>query len=113
MPQHRNINALTGKKDVARRSPLIFNIGLDFGTAFTKCLIRDVSNNVAYPLFLGVNGHKTFLIPSEVRLKADRLAVPFDGNYDGHQVNYLKMALCGFAFAGMWITEFTIRHVAT
>jgi hypothetical protein len=97
----RNLNSLAdrllrvigAKKKVVRTDPLTFNIGLDFGTAFTKCLIRNVANNIAYPLFLSCNGESTFLIPSEVRVKQKRLNVPFDINYEGEPINYLKMAL--------------------
>ena len=93
----------------SRRPPLTLNIGLDFGTAFTKCVIRDVANNVAYPLFVSVAGQSTFLIPSEVRIGRGSVSCPLDATHDGQPVSYLKMALAGLADARdhkAWI-----RHV--
>src|SRR4051812_26839849 len=93
----RFVTALVGRSVARRTKPLVFNIGLDFGTAFTKCLVRDVSNNVAFPVFAKVAGVTTFLIPSEVRVRNGQLSVPFDTDYAGDAVSYLKMAVAAVA----------------
>ena len=94
---NRFLSALTGRREGPRTKPMVFNVGLDFGTAFTKCIVRDISNNVAYPVFANIEGGQTFLFPSEVRVNKGRLTTPFDADFSGDPINYLKMALAAVA----------------
>lgn len=91
---NRLFSALTGRKESERATPLVFNIGLDFGTAFTKCIVRDTGNNVAYPIFAPIQGVPTFLFPSEVCVSNGRLSTPFDNDFSGEPISYLKMDWC-------------------
>lgn len=93
----RLIQSLSNPKSSQRNRPCVFNVGLDFGTAYTKCIIRDVNNDAAYPLLVRIRNREVFLIPSEVRIRNGRLTVPFDADFDGDPVNYLKMALAAVA----------------
>lgn len=91
------LSALSGSSAGPRRNPRIFNIGLDFGTAFTKCIVRDVDKRRAYPLMVQIGDHATFLVPSEVRVSNDILAAPMDSLPGGNPISYLKMALAAVA----------------
>lgn len=80
----------------ARRNiPIILVIGLDFGTAYTKCMVRDLNYRRAKPLAFKLDDGKTFFLPSEVEWRSGRLNHPLDAPFgDGaHSLTYLKMAL--------------------
>jgi hypothetical protein len=84
---------------VRRNIPMILVVGLDFGTAYTKCIVRDLNYRRATPLAFNVNGGETFFLPSEVEWHSGRLRHPLDGFAgDGaHALTYLKMALTAAA----------------
>lgn len=92
--------AQQAKEEAAHRKTAIFLIvGLDFGTAYTKCMVRDFNYRRATPLSFEVDGEDTFFIPSELTWSGGRLSHPLDGAVAGGQaLAYLKMAL---AFAAM------------
>jgi hypothetical protein len=79
----------------AQRAGYVYNVGLDFGTAFTKCVIRDVANATAWPLRVG--SPLSFLIPSEIRIAKGAITGPLDPKFAGAPVSYLKMALAATA----------------
>lgn len=75
-----------------RRRPRYWNIGLDFGTAFTKCVARNLATQEA---FLVPLGNRSYLCPSEVFWENGRLWLSGDAGCEerGDPVRYLKMAL--------------------
>jgi hypothetical protein len=69
----------------------LFNIGLDFGTAFTKCVIRDRAGN-HYPLVS--NRARLGLYPSVVCMEQGHFTVPEESESDyPNGFHGLKMAL--------------------
>ena len=73
------------------RPPYEFVVGLDFGTAFTKCIIRDEQNENAHivPLDAG-----TYWLPSDVWADTSGFAIHPDGTRNGGvRLSFLKMAL--------------------
>lgn len=90
------------------RPPRLWNIGLDFGTAFTKCVVRDLGADEAYivPLI-----GEQFLLPSEVFVGNRRIGLAGELATDDQpfQVQHLKMALAELASGkstGVWAAEF-------
>lgn len=92
--------AQQAKEEAAhRKTAIILIVGLDFGTAYTKCLVRDFGYRRGTPLSFEIDGSDSFFIPSELTLRDGRLAHPLDGETDGGRaLSYLKMAL---AFAAL------------
>jgi hypothetical protein len=81
-----------------RKTPIYLIVGLDFGTAFTKCMVRDYNYRRAAPLAFTVDGESTFLIPSKLAWHAGTLSHPLDGLAKGIMtLDFLKMALASAA----------------
>jgi hypothetical protein len=73
-------------------------VGLDFGTAYTKCVVRDAlvrDPGKAYPVPFELAGGWSYLVPSVVVRRQAELASAFDGHLDGadERIDYLKMRL--------------------
>ncbi len=47
------------------------NIGLDFGTTYTKCVFRDELNNKVWPVSFHSNGKRTYFLDSFVTISKD------------------------------------------
>src|SRR6266404_5582650 len=71
------------------RDPYLLNIGLDFGTAFTKCVVRDEGKKVAYPVSVKLNGDSVYLLPSEVLLDGQIVWTPFSADA-GHSYQQIS-----------------------
>ena len=85
---------ITGDPPQPDRLPYAFNVGLDFGTAFSKCILRDIRQNRASLVAFNIDGEQVFLAPSEVYLDGDALRTPLDGAAnDSSGIGSLKMAL--------------------
>jgi hypothetical protein len=98
-------NRVFSRPERKSRPDYVFNVGLDFGTAFIKCIVRDVGNKAAWPLQVTLEGQKTFLIPSRVQIHNGRVSGPLDPSGSGVSISYLKMALaatCGSATDDIW-----------
>ena len=86
--------AQKAKEEAAHRKTAIFLIvGLDFGTAYTKCMVRDFNYRRATPLAFKIDGEETFFIPSELTFRMGQISHPMDVASNGHTLSYLKMAL--------------------
>ncbi len=73
-------------------------VGLDFGTAYTKCVIRDAlvrDPGKAYPVSFQLADGWSYLVPSIVLRQQTNLASAFDAPLDGanERIDYLKMRL--------------------
>lgn len=65
--------------------PRLIIIGLDFGTAFTKCVFRDVTKDIARPVAFFVNGRRTYFVDSFINLSRNKsgdetLSSPFESS---------------------------------
>lgn len=81
-----------------RRTPIYLIVGLDFGTAYTKCMVRDYNYKRVTPIVFDVNGDQSFFLPSELGWKPGRLVHVLDGLPEDAQVlPFLKMALASAA----------------
>ena len=76
---------------------LHLNLGIDFGTSFTKVCFRDVGAERAEVVTFGGHAVEDAMIPSVVRIGADgRLALREEAlTGDRTEVRYLKMGLAG------------------
>lgn len=87
------------------RDPYFVQIGLDFGTAFCKCVCRDVMLEKAWVhIHSGQsNAEMPFLIPSAIRLDGNvlRPLTDADGMYGQGSLHHVKMALEKVAL-GKW-----------
>lgn len=96
------------RKSPPRRSPRMWNIGLDFGTAFTKCIVRDLGSDDAFIVPLS---RDQFLLPSEVLVGNNSLGLSGEA-VDVEQpfrVQNLKMTLAELAAgknSGVWAGDF-------
>lgn len=73
-------------------------VGLDFGTAYTKCVVRDAlvrDPGKAYPVPFELADGWSYMVPSVVMRRATGLASAFDGPLaeTDERVDYLKMRL--------------------
>lgn len=73
-------------------------VGLDFGTAYTKCVVRDAmvrDPGKAYPVPFELAGGWSYLVPSVVVRQQTNLVSAFDCPLDGanERIDYLKMRL--------------------
>ncbi len=77
-----------------RKTPIYLIVGLDFGTAYTKCMVRDYGHR-ATPISFQTDGAPSFFVPSELTLQKARLQHPLDraAVRDGATLSFLKMAL--------------------
>lgn len=81
-----------------RKTAIFLIVGLDFGTAYTKCMVRDFNYRRATPVPFAVDGKETYFLPSELTWRGNRLGHPTRGPMDGaHALSYLKMALAAAA----------------
>jgi hypothetical protein len=88
----------TKAESAERKTAIFLIVGLDFGTAYTKCMVRDFNYRRATPLAFEIDGDETFFIPSELTWSGGHLSHPLDGTTDGGQtLSYLKMALAAAA----------------
>ena len=95
------------KKDILRvestpvkktsRDPYFIQIGLDFGTAYTKCICRDIMTNKAWVHHYSrsIDKERPFLIPSLVIVKKNKIYHPEDteNHYPLNGLYHLKNAL--------------------
>lgn len=85
-------------EESTRKTPIYLIVGLDFGTAFTKCMVRDFNYRRATPVEFDHNGESASLIPSQLGWRAGRLVHPLDGNGDASvTLSFIKMALASAA----------------
>ncbi len=82
---------------IANRPPYFIQVGFDFGTAFSKCIYRDVGANRAYVYQpeLSFNAQLPFLLPVLLEHRDKKLVNPDQANGFHHQnhLSLLKMAL--------------------
>lgn len=80
-----------------KRDPYFIQIGLDFGTSYSKCVCRDVITNKAWVHLhpRSQNEELPFLIPSALVIKNNEICHVEDGaiNYPEGGVYHLKNAL--------------------
>jgi len=84
------------QKDEAsiRKTPIYLIVGLDFGTAYTKCMVRDFNYRRATLIPFQLGDEQTFFLPSELGWASGRLIHPLDGiPEDTTILGFLKMAL--------------------
>lgn len=91
-----------------RRAMRIWNIGLDFGTAFTKCVVRNLATEEAFVVPLGPPPH---FLPSEVLCGNGGFWISGDSGCEAQprKVKHLKMVLADAAVGqsdGTWLAEF-------
>src|SRR5207249_4143220 len=76
------------------RAPYSFNVGLDFGTAFSKCVLRDtrLSPSRAFIVPFQHEGESPLLVPSEVYCNGDVLSTPLtaEAQTPPHTLYFLK-----------------------
>lgn len=105
----KHFKAATEKKDETKlqqlapqrptpgRAPYSFNIGLDFGTAFSKCVLRDTRQEPSRATLVKFrhNGENPYLVPSEVYFEDNVLFTPLDldARVPVQSIGHLKMAL--------------------
>ena len=95
--------ALDEKENAAvQRTPIYLIVGLDFGTAYTKCMVRDFNyrgtNRSVFPVSFAVDGERTFFLPSDVGWMNGQLVHALDGIPQQVPVlTFLKMALAAAA----------------
>lgn len=84
-----------------KREPYVFQIGFDFGTAYSKCIIRDLNTDDAFvyiPKF-AIDEDMPFLFPSAIKFKDGYFSIPLSMNdlyqHDERTLHYLKLALEG------------------
>lgn len=81
------------------RDPLIFQVGFDFGTAYSKCIVRDINLNKAW-VFVPPDGkgrERPFLLPSMVAFDGSVFSRPEDHDlhYGAGLLTHLKMVWAG------------------
>ncbi len=86
------------KKMLKQRDPFLVQIGLDFGTAFCKCVWRDIYVDGSVQVFCpndAMDRQYPFLIPSSVIFSDGRFTFPIiaQSNSQSGALGYLKMAL--------------------
>jgi hypothetical protein len=91
-----------------RRAVRLWNIGLDFGTAFTRCVVRNLATEEAFVVPLGSPPH---FFPSEVLCGNGSFWISGDSGCEAQarRVKHLKMILADAAAGrseGAWLTEF-------
>lgn len=86
------------KQNEKARTPIYLIVGLDFGTAYTKCMVRDFNYRRATPIAFRLGKEQTFFLPSELGWAGGKLVHALDGILDGTPVlAFLKMALAAAA----------------
>lgn len=87
----------TPPRSAPKARPLPINLGIDFGTSFTKVCFRDLGSEVSGTVAAG-NGGKEALVPSIVAIGSDGglfLGDSVSGKQSAVIVPYLKMRLAG------------------
>jgi hypothetical protein len=84
----------------------IYVLGLDFGTAFTKCIARSLRNeSTSWPVEFMINGRTRYFIDSVLRVRGSMKKSPFETSMDDEKtIHFLKMRLLGktSASADLW-----------
>jgi hypothetical protein len=80
---------------MTRATPIQFIVGIDFGTAYTKVMIRNAVTDEVVALRFSHCGKEDLFLPSVLFLRGDQLVHPvgIDTTEDLSVVPYLKMAL--------------------
>ena len=75
----------------------IYVLGLDFGTAFTKCIARSLRNeSTSWPVEFMLNGRPRYFIDSVLRVRGSIKKTPFETSMDDDKtIHFLKMRLLG------------------
>jgi len=85
------------RSDQEKRDPYFIQIGLDFGTSYSKCICRDIMLDKAWVYINPKSEHQElpFLIPSTLIVKNNGicLADDFDNHYPENGLFHLKSAL--------------------
>ena len=80
-----------------RKIPIILVVGLDFGTAFTKCMVRNLGgrDRPVHPMRFEHGEGGGFFLPSQLALRHGSICHPIDGQFapDARPLQFLKMAL--------------------
>ncbi len=77
------------------KPPSLINLGIDFGTMFTKVCFRDLGMEESHIITFGGNTTEDAMVPSVVRIEADG-KLSLDGGStqsEGILVRFLKMGL--------------------
>jgi len=83
------------------REPYVFQIGFDFGTAYSKCVIRDLNNDDAFVYIpkYAIDDDLPFLFPSAVHFENGFFSTHLPKSnfldYEDSALKYLKLALEG------------------
>ena len=90
----------TGKN--GRPLSYLLVVGLDFGTAFTKCVVRDAhvrDPGRAHPVRFKLAGSSSYLVPSVVYMDGDKRYSAFDVDENAtlRRIDHLKMRLVSCA----------------
>jgi len=86
-----------------KRNPYVFQIGFDFGTAYSKCVIRDLNRDEAFVYIpkISINDNMPFLFPSAIHFENGFFSTYQSKlkffEHEDQQLNYLKLALEGSA----------------
>lgn len=78
-----------------RTTPFLLAVGIDFGTAFTKSMIRNTTTDELYAVSFSECGKNVFFLPSVLYLRDEQLIHPigYIGPTEEATISYLKMAL--------------------
>jgi len=92
----------------------IFVLGLDFGTAYTKCVLRNLSNEgECWPIEFTSNGRKTYFIDSLLHIRDGKRLSPLQSSMekDDSIIRFLKMRLLSKLInsANIWEDDDTIE----
>ena len=82
------------------RQPIAINLGIDFGTSFSKVCFRDVGAEHSGIVTFRSRTVESALVPSVVAIdEAGRLSIGDHSRNHGRSVRYLKMGLAGMPIA--------------
>lgn len=75
----------------------IYVLGLDFGTAFTKCVARSLRDeSTSWPVKFVINGRERYFAESVLRVRGSMKKSPFEASMDDdNTIHFLKMRLLG------------------
>lgn len=94
------------------RAPYLITAGIDFGTAFTKCMVRNSATNELYPLTYSIKGTTKYLLPTVLYIGKNYIIHPLDAETDKGMpvIPYLKMALAGQSWGDISKWEKVVRQ---
>jgi len=78
------------------RKKEIYVLGLDFGTAYTKCVLRNLSNEYeSWPIEFVSNGRRTYFIDSLLHVRNGKRLSPLQSSVENDDaiIRFLKMRL--------------------